>query len=174
MIKYIAFLRGINVGGHKILKMKDLNATFAEMGFENVKTFIQTGNVVFDSTQSESIELIETIKNKINDCFGFDVTVILTTVDKIKHLISQKPFVEMTGNIKMYATLLAGKPVNNPILPFSSPKGDIEVFAIENNIVLSIGKESKGRYGFPNGLIEKEFGVLATTRNWNTICKLIK
>jgi uncharacterized protein (DUF1697 family) len=86
MNSYIALLRAINVGGHRKIKMQDLRGMFASAGFNDVKTYIQSGNVIFSSPESAPGTLAETIETEIKNTFGHDVDVIIRTREQFKAL----------------------------------------------------------------------------------------
>jgi uncharacterized protein (DUF1697 family) len=174
MIEYIIFLRGINVSGQKVIKMQDLAKLFESFGFNNVKTYLQTGNILFDSDETDSEKIIKIIDDGIYQELGYKVTVILRTKQELLDVVDSNPFKDYEGDVKYYLTFLAEKPKQPPALPIRMNDIENEVFKLENNIVYTVGFNVKGRYGFPNVFIEKEFGVPATTRNWNTILKILK
>jgi uncharacterized protein (DUF1697 family) len=85
---YIALLRGINVGGHRPLKMEELRQMFVMLGFENVSTYIQSGNVVFDAADQDESQLATKIKNQIADTFEYDVPMIICTVEQLQKTLA--------------------------------------------------------------------------------------
>jgi len=176
MTGYVAFLRGINVGGQKLVKMEDLNQCFAALGFKNVKTLIQSGNVLFESSAMPAAELVKKIGKRLEKDLGFSVPLMLQTRQSIEALIKQNPFkaVKPGADVKLYVAFLAEEPKFKPTLPLKSPKKDIEILAISGQMVFCLAfPAGEGRYGFPNPMVESEFGVPATTRNWNTVLKLV-
>ena len=105
---------------------------------------------------------------------GYRVTVILRTKNDLLDIVESSPFIDYDGDVKYYLTFLAEQPKQAPTLPIRMNDIENEVFKIDNNTVFTVGFNVKGRYGFPNVFIEKEFGVPATTRNWNTILRILK
>ena len=176
MMRYMVFLRGINVSGQKLIKMDDLTKIFTGSGYKNVETFIQSGNVVFDARESDRDALVLKVSSMLNNSLGYHVDVMPRTYDEINQLVMADPFgsIEQGRDVKKYVTF-----VNEPMkvsfkLPFMSPAGDVEVFKIEGQTIFSLALPAKeGRYGFPNIFIEKLLKVPATTRNWNTVCKMV-
>lgn len=174
MAKYMAFLRGINVGGHKIIKMKDLSNAFASLGFKNVKTFIQSGNVIFEDDKNAN-DSTKKIESKLLKLAGYEVAVFLRTISDIEDMVRHNPFKETKFNdAKKYVTFLYDKPKSKPKLPLMSSKKDVEVIGISNRELFCLAFQKNGRFGFPNAFVEKEFGMKATTRNWNTVSKILK
>ena len=175
-IRYIAFLRGINVSGQKIIKMTDLAAMFGKMKFDNVKTYIQSGNVLFDSLETNQTELTIAVEEGLYKALGYKVVVILRSLDELRDIISENPFKEKVESEteKFYVTLLAAEPTKQFELPLCSINNDAEVFQLDNLNAYCISRRINGKSGFPNLLVEKKLGVPATTRNWNTINNLAK
>jgi uncharacterized protein (DUF1697 family)/GNAT superfamily N-acetyltransferase len=174
--RYVAFLRGINVGGKKIIKMEELNKIFTSAGFLKVRTLIQSGNVIFNSTSGQIAKLNKEIADLIRKNLGFDVEVFVKSLQELKEIFLSDPFAERksTGRSKLYLSLLSSPPSKKPYLPFFSEKKDVEIFRIDHDMAFIITHEINGRYGFPNNFFEETLGVTATTRNWNTIEKLVK
>ena len=175
MIKYVAFLRGINVGGHKLIKMEELSRIFTSLGCKNVKTYIQSGNVIFETSASDSKALTKKIEKELLDIFGYEATVFLRTMAEVEDMLDQNPFKKFksSAKVKMYVTFLSRIPDKKPKLPLVSAKDGLEIFSIKNCEAFLLSQMVKGRFGFPNNFIEKEVGVPATTRNWNTVNKII-
>ena len=92
MQTYISILRGINVGGHKSVKMDVLRQIYVDLGFENVQTYIQSGNVVFCSENSSAKDLITKITEKIVEKFNFDVPLMVISLSEFKEIINNNPF----------------------------------------------------------------------------------
>ena len=168
MIEYVAFLRGINVGGKKVIKMEDLTGVFVALGFKNVRTFIQSGNVIFDAAEASSQVLVGKIEKKLLKSLGHEVTVILRTIDHLKDIVRRNPFkkIEPAADVVMFVTFLSDEPNRKLKLPLTFAKENLEVFDIRdcNAFILSRRKQN-GWFGFPNNFIEKELGVPAITRN---------
>jgi uncharacterized protein (DUF1697 family) len=176
MARYFAFLRGINVSGQKLIKMTELAKIFTDAGCSHVKTFIQSGNVVFDSSETD-LKIVEmNLDLALTKSLGYRVEVFLRTAEEMKQMTAMNPFqtIDESTNVKMYVTF-TGQPVSASVkLPLLSPAGDVELVRVAGNTIFSLAHPAKeGRYGFPNSFIEKTFRIPATTRNWNTICKMV-
>ena len=172
--RYVAFLRGINVGGKKIVKMDDLNKIFTSAGFTGVKTLIQSGNVIFFSTVDDIPALITEVEDLLLKGLGFSVMVILTRYSDILAMLELNPFGHLPDDkkSKRYVSLLPGPPLKKPELPLFSENQDLELIRMEGNCVYFLTHEINGRFGVPNTFIETIIGHSSTTRNWNTIEKL--
>jgi len=176
MIKYVAFLRGINVGGKKLIKMEDLRRVVESLGLKNVRTFIASGNVLFETSQTNRGALAKTIEKKLLTAFGHDVPVALQTIDELKDILRTGPFkkIKPGADVMMCVTLLAAEPKACPKLPLKSAIENLEVLPIKNRAAFILCRRKKnGSFSFPNNFFEKEFGVSATTRNWNTIRRIV-
>ena len=92
MPTYVAMFRGINVGGHKIIKMQDLPASFEALGFRQVRTYVQSGNVIFESEKVSSKSLSKGIEEKILSKFGFSVKLVLRTSSEMKQVVDDNSF----------------------------------------------------------------------------------
>jgi len=176
MTRYVAFLRGVNVSGQKILKMEYLREVFVSAGLSSVITFIQSGNIIFDAKESDIRKLTTALEDHLLKTLGYKVQVILRTFHELTELIKSDPFKGFAAieNIKLYITLISAEPEKEIRFPMVSPKNDVEVFGRNNLDFYCISKQQNGSFGFPNLFIEKEFRIPATTRNWNTICKISK
>ena len=176
MINYVAFLRGINVGGKKLIKMEDLSRVFVSLGFKNVRTFIQSGNVIFDAAETNPNVLAKKIEKKIAESFGHEVPVLLQTLTELEAILKRDPFkkIKPGDEVMMFVTFLGAEPSTKPKLPLISSTENLEVFAIKDRAAFILARRKKnGSCGFPNNFIEKQLGVSATTRNWTTINRII-
>ena len=175
MTTHVAFLRAINVAGHATIKMTDLNRAFVSAGCENVRTVIQSGNVLFDC-DGVGRAFIDRVRQNLTSLTGAQVQMMVRTQRELENIIKTAPFQEYENRreLKCYVAFLASDPVKRPPLPVLSQKEALEVLKVEGRevFVLSRRKENSQMYGFPNGLVESEFGVPATTRNWSTIRKI--
>lgn len=175
MIKYVAFLRGINVGGHKLIKMTDLARFFSAMGFGKVKTYIVSGNVLFETAETNSDALTRKVETGLHKALGYEVAVILRTISELEALVEQDPFKQLgaDADVKKYVTFLAEKHQSKLKVPVLSPKKDWEIIHLNPREVFIVAHPVTGRYGESMGAIEKEFGKSVTTRNWNTVVKIL-
>src|SRR5512136_2625192 len=107
-INYCGFLRGINVGGHALVKMAELKNAFEKMGFENVRTVLASGNVLFETGQSNKKVLVAKIERELKQAFKKDIKVMLRSLADLKRLQSASPFenIEVTPGTRLYITFL--------------------------------------------------------------------
>jgi uncharacterized protein (DUF1697 family) len=177
MARYFAFLRGINVSGQKLIKMTELAKIFTDAGCSHVKTFIQSGNVVFDTSEPGAKVVEVKLEKVLAKSLGYSVDVFVRTAEEISQIVDMQPFVVFDNNsdVKKYVTFTKQLLPASLKLPLLSPTGDVELIMTSSNNIFSLAHPAKdGRYGFPNSFIEKTFRIPATTRNWNTVCKMVK
>ncbi len=171
MIKCVAFLRGINVGGHKKVPMLDLRRCFAETGFSEVKTLLNSGNVLF-ATKPAHLEILRRkIETAIRKQFGFDVLVIVRALSEIDETIARDPFknVAVDKNTRLYVTFLAALPNSAPPRKFPS---DLRIVSVAGREVFSVLNLQNARSVDALAFIEQTWGKNSTTRNWNTIRRI--
>ncbi len=175
MNKYIAFLRAINVAGHAKVKMSNLKQAFIAAGCKDVRTVIQSGDVIFEAPERDAESRIQEIQNRLCELLGTQATVMYRTLREVEDIVRTAPFkdIETDSETKLYVAFLSRKPRNKPTLPLLLPKEALEAVQMKNLEVFIVSRKKKnGGYGFPNNFIEKEFGVPATTRNWSTVIKI--
>jgi uncharacterized protein (DUF1697 family) len=170
---YISMLRGINVSGQKKIKMDELTKLYESLGFKNVRTYIQSGNVVFYSSEKDVVKLILSIENKIEEIFGFDVKVFIKTTGELSRILENNPFREINEN-SIYVTFLSGIPVDPNHEKIMAAKNPSEVYAIAGNVIYFNCPTGYGKTKLNNNFFEKILQVTATTRNWNTVNKLFE
>lgn len=174
MTVYIALLRGINVSGQKIIKMEHLRAVFEEMQFGQVRTYIQSGNVIFEAAEQDTSLLEEQIEQKIQQVYSFQVPVIVRTSRELELVVEQNPFdiTELSANEKVYVSLLSQEPSAEAVQVLETFKSGIDDFHIHGREVYILVRAGYGESLFSNNFLEKKLKVSATTRNWATVNKL--
>lgn len=172
-IKYIAFLRGINVGGHHRLPMADLKEELAVMGFAEVQTLLNSGNVIFSTADKEVESLEEEIAERLETRFGFPVPVLVRKGEEILQLFSENPFkeTEVSPETRLYVSFLKLHPQEIE-LPWTAEDQSFSILRVQNRIVCSVLQLPET--GTTKGMesLEKIFGRNITTRNWNTVEKI--
>jgi uncharacterized protein (DUF1697 family) len=172
---YVAFLRGINVGGHTI-KMEGLKKVFESIGLNNVMTLLASGNVLFtDNSHANSSELTKSIEEKLEKTYEYHIGVILRNAQEIGNLLNSQPFqsIIVTPQTRLYTTFLSEKPKSSLGIPYLSPEKDFSILSIINKEVCSVLTLSKERNTTDiMKILEKEYGKRITTRNWNTVRKI--
>jgi uncharacterized protein (DUF1697 family) len=175
--RYIALLRGINVGGQRLIKMDELARIFDGSGFKNVRTFQQSGNVFFDSASANQTALTKKIEKALREALGYEVTVVLRTIAELQTLVKRNPFrrFQSSQDVMLCVVFLTEDPQNKVPIPLVSTSDNLEVFAVRDRAVFVVLRRKKtGWFGFPNNFVEKQFGVSGTTRQWSSINKIVK
>jgi uncharacterized protein (DUF1697 family) len=171
---YAALLRGINVGGHNNVSMQDLAKTFSGLGFKNVRTVLASGNVLFETPRTTVTTLERSISKALAATFGFDIDVLLRTREEIEKLVASAPFkgIRVTSQTRLYVTFLAER--SKPLRPYRSANGQLKMFGGLGREVFSVVSLS-GSAGSVDlmKVIEQRFGRKVTTRNWNTVVRLL-
>ncbi len=176
MKTYVALLRGINVGGQNKVKMVTLKEVFAKLGFIDVTTYIQSGNVVFKSKILEISSLEKQIETAIETNFGFKASVLIKTEKELAIILNESPFKnpeDITAK-QVYYVLLKEKPAPNlkqALVPNNYPN---EQFLITANCVYLNCLKGAGKAKLTNNVIEKKLKISSTTRNHRTLLKLIE
>ncbi|HET6527282.1 MAG TPA: DUF1697 domain-containing protein [Balneolaceae bacterium] len=171
MNTYIALLRGINVGGHNKLPMKELVQLLEDLGLHNVKTYIQTGNVAFKS-EKDSAKLAESIKAAIEKDYGFAPHVLVLTFNEFQKAMTSNPFPEAEAEPKtLHLYFLDREPENPDLESLESIKKDSERFILKNKTFYLHAPEGVGRSKLA-AKVEKVLGVPATARNWRSVGKI--
>ncbi len=171
-MKYIALLRGINVSGQKIIKMADLRAYLTKAGFNNVNTYIQSGNIVFESSEINTALLEDKIKGTIEQYYGFIVPTIVLTLLEIEHAISKQPFKDIDDK-RLYLTYLSQNPDENGMEKLLKYQTNGEELKLIGKVLYMYSPNGVARSKLTNNLVEKNLAVSATTRNWRTSNKLL-
>jgi uncharacterized protein (DUF1697 family) len=174
---YVALLRGINVGGFKLIKMKELARIFADAGLKTVRTYIASGNVIFESGSANRAALTRKIEKALQKTLGYEVTVVLRTLSEIERIVNRNPFkiYEASQDLMLCVVFLANEPKAKPKLPLVSLTDNLEVFEVaEGTACVVLRRKKTGWFGFPNNFVEKQFSVTGTTRQWRSVKKLLE
>lgn len=171
MERYATILRGINVSGQKKIRMADLSRLYETLGFTNVRTYIQSGNVIFDSVPVKPDNLIREIEQAIQKKFGFDVPVLVRTREEIRAAISANPFLKEKDidATKLHLTFLEHVPEKSAVREFDPGSLGQDRYSIEETNVYLYCPGGYGKTRLSNTFLEKQLGVRATTRNWKTV-----
>jgi uncharacterized protein (DUF1697 family) len=176
MHTYISMLRGINVSGQKIIKMTELKALYESLRLSNVTTYIQSGNVVFQSGNKDPLSIGASIEKAIAKSFGFSVTVVLRRPDEFRKVIGKCPFLGTAGvdENRLYVTFLKSRPA----LPLVKAMAQVsakntDTYEIAGTEIYLHCPTGYGKTLFSINFFEKHLKVAATTRNWNTVQTLL-
>jgi len=175
MAVLISFLRGINVGGNKKIKMTELKTLYESLGFTNVQTLLQSGNVVFETDLTDPLEIARQIEDGIEKTFGFSSKIVLRTPDHLRAVIEGHSFSDeqLTEPSRILVMFLLNMPDVEAVDTFKNDYKGPEPYHFN-------GQEMYIHYGsgmadskLSNALIDKRLKTISTGRNWNTVTKLL-
>lgn len=176
MTTHLALLRGINVSGHNMIKMDALKATLEAIGFKNVQTYIQSGNVFVDTEEENAAKVGFQIKQEIFKAFGHEVPIVVIGKSDLEKSLKNNPFLKEkdvdTKKLYVAFTSIALRSDSINDLKMSQVKPD-EAHIDENRIFIKYAVGA-GKTRFDQKYIEKKLNVTATIRNWNTVSQLFK
>jgi uncharacterized protein (DUF1697 family) len=169
---YIALFRGINVGGKNILPMKELILLLQNFGFENIKTYIQSGNVVFRSNKKDEPPLSRQISKKIKEIYRSEPIIHILGLQELENAISKNPFPESESKPEsLHLGFLAAEPKNPDFIKLEALKKNSERYRLIDKIFYLNAPEGIGRSKLAANS-ERLLGVPMTDRNWRTVCKI--
>ena len=172
MITFIALLRGINVGGHKKVPMAELRELLTNSGLLCVRTYIQSGNIVFKSKESSALLLESLIAKAIQKQFGFEVSVLVRTKAELLEIFNNSPFTEVKKR-KSYFMLLHDVPNKELVTEASAKLYEGEEYQIIKDCLYYYSEKGYGQAKFNMNFFEKKLNTFATSRNYNTMLKLL-
>jgi uncharacterized protein (DUF1697 family) len=174
MVRFVAFLRGINVGGHIVVKEK-LKEIFTALGFQNVSTYKQSGNIIFETAMSNPQEIKGKIEDSLRRVLGFEVAVLVRTFPQLKSIVELDPFKGQTSEgTSFLVTFLPTQFSTFPLpLPLTIPKSTAQVLSAKSTEVFSV-THGGGEGALPNPFLEAKLKVKATTRNMNIIKEILE
>ncbi len=169
-------LRGINVGGKKIVRMEKLRISFEALEFGRVRTYVQSGNVVFEAERASPDDLSKTIAEKISKDFGFPIPVVVRTSDEMGKIVGGNPFLNERGLdlSKLHVTFLTALPAKNAKERIDALNAGPDQFRIKGREIYLYCPDGYGRTRLSNNAIEKALSIGATTRNWKTVSTLAR
>lgn len=175
-ITYIAFLRGINVGGHHKVPMAELKNLLVGMGCENVSTILNSGNIIFDFNKGKLLEIEDEIRRCLETNFGFSIPTILRTAAEILELYHQEPFADivLTKELRFYVSFLIDAPKASIEIPWHSDDKSFRILKKVDRTIVSVLDLSISQTPKAMKALEDFFGKGITTRNWNTIKRIAR
>lgn len=169
---YISMLRGINVGGHRKIKMDDLKILYENLQLENVMTYIQSGNVVFQSNIQSCKALADLISKQIHQQFQLDVPVIVKSLEEFNDLYENNPFVTQNKDTEKLYIIFLSENINEPVIEEINKYAGDDLFIIYKSAIYLFCTNGYGKTKLTNTFFEKKLKILATTRGWTTVSKL--
>ena len=176
METYIAILRGINVSGQKKIKMADLKAHLKELNFKNVRTYIQSGNVIFEHKETTPESLENEIEKKISEKYGFQVPTIIISPSELEYVLNNNPFLNDPNKAsdRLYVTFLSAIPSSINIGKLKNIDHSPEEYILDGKNIYFFSPSSYGKAKMNNNFFENKLKTAATTRNWKTVNKLLE
>lgn len=176
MKTYITILRGINVSGHNMIKMAELKKMFETLPFENVRTYIQSGNIVFNAQPASDRDLEKQIHDTIQKTFSFSVPVIVLEEKEIRKVQQHNPF--LTGRnediTKLHVTFLDAIPENTLVEKLMETAQFLpDEWILDGKTIYVFCPNGYGKTKLNNNFFENKLKVTATTRNWKTVNELV-
>lgn len=173
-MRYVAFIRGINVGGNKKLPMADLRASLASLGYTEIATYIQSGNAVFTSPSDDPRAVARAIEGIIEQDSGLDVSVMVLTGKQLAAAIEQNPFPDAAARpTELHVTFLSEPPDERVFDEIDPRQFEPDEYRVIDQVMYLHCPNGLGRSKLAAYPWERRLGVKATSRNWNTVTKLL-
>ena len=177
MNTYIALLRGINVSGYNKIKMVDLKQLFIDLSFNNITTYIQSGNVIFQDEENDVSKIENNILKAIKTKFGYDLKVLVITKNELETIFNSNPYLNRSSIdiTKLCVTFLSTNPIVENIAEIETLVSNNEdEFKVIGKIIYLHCPTGFAKTKLTNNLFERKLKSIATTRNWKTITKLVE
>ena len=169
-MKYLAFLRAINVGGNAVIKMADLKRMFEAAGLENVQTYIQSGNVIFESNEhADALE--KQIEGALEKAAAYKIHAFVRTMHEVQAIAEKSPFTAREGEMA-YVTFLKKQPDQKSQQTLLSFKNEADDFAFRGRELYNLRRDREQSI-FSGTFVEKHLKMPTTTRNMSTISKIV-
>jgi uncharacterized protein (DUF1697 family) len=173
MPRYVALLRSVNIGGHGRIAMNDLRASFASLGYDDVLTYIQTGNVLFSTSSRNEKTTVDDIEGQLAEDFGDSPAVLLRTVPELQRVGSSSPYAKAGANpARHHVTFLATAPSKAVVKSLDLPPSGQDELVVDGREVYVHTPNGYAETKYTGTFLERRLGVVSTTRNWNTVTKL--
>ncbi|UCB46189.1 MAG: DUF1697 domain-containing protein [Spirochaetota bacterium] len=168
---FISMLRGINVSGRKNIQMEELRGLYKSLNLVDVETYVQSGNVVFNTTEQDTSKLACILEATLEEAFGYDVRVFIRATEDFQRIIESNPYLNERNEdpAKLYVTFLYSPPSESRLGNFSRPDEEIAEFVVGEREIYLFCLNGYGRTRLSNSFFEKKLDIPATTRNWNTV-----
>ena len=171
-MKYVAFLRGINVGGKNKIKMETLREILSAQGFENVATYINSGNIIFETARNDDVEIAVNIETAIEKEFGSKIKTIVRTVDEIKNIVADNPFGQFENDKDVHVFFLDEPMPEEKRELLLSNNSAVETYVVRDREIFCHLKISVLDSLMGKDYIAKKLKISSTARNWRTVNKV--
>jgi uncharacterized protein (DUF1697 family) len=176
MKTYISILRGINVSGHRVIKMDALKQICTRLSFENIQTYIQSGNIIFNFKETDADKISDLLNTAIKKTFDFDIPVITLTFFELENVITLNPFLKdkIKDSTYFHITFLSNNPTKEKIELLKSTDCKNDKYEVIDKAIYLYCPDSYSNSKLTNTFLESKLKVTATTRNWKTANELLK
>jgi uncharacterized protein (DUF1697 family) len=176
MTTYISILRGVNVSGYNVIKMNEFYKLYSDLGYSNIKTYIQSGNIIFQTVNTLPTYLEKIISEKIKEMFGLNINVFVFETDEYKRIIDNNPFIsEQTKDIAcQYISFLSSEPLAENLEKIRQKLSTNEELIIHGKTLYLYYPNGYSNSKINNNIIETKLNVISSTRNWRTCIKLLE
>lgn len=174
MNQFIVLLRGVNVSGHNLLPMKELKKVMEDAGFESVATYIQSGNIIFKSSESNNEHIKSLIIELIQKHFNLSISVFILSKSQLLDIMNNSPYKDEVDTKKLYYIIFDQTPSNELVDKLKNIQYPPDEYFIKDSVIYLNCHNGYGNTKFSNNFFENKLKLKATTRNWNTLQKLIE
>jgi uncharacterized protein (DUF1697 family) len=175
VLSCVALLRGINVGGKNLLPMKDLACMFEAAGCTRVRTYIQSGNVLFTASRAKTVNLPGLIHDAIADRFGYQVPVLLRTLEELDATIGNNPYLEAGAPESwLHVMFLADHPETARVATLDPLRSPLDAYTVRGREIYLQCPNGVGNTRLTNSYFDSRLATVSTGRNWRTVCKLLE
>jgi uncharacterized protein (DUF1697 family) len=173
MPRYVALLRGINVGGNNMIKMEKLRETFAALGFENVKTYINSGNIAFDAKKTSDAKLAKKIHDTIENEFGFNISVMVRSADDLAKVLKANPYLgKFDDDRYLHVFFLENELTAEQAELLMEQANENEFITADGRTIYYMLKISILDSALGKGFLDKKLKIPSTARNWRTVGRI--
>jgi uncharacterized protein (DUF1697 family) len=171
---YVGLLRGVNVGGKNRIPMPELREVFADLGHEGVRTYVQSGNVVFDSRSTSPNEVAAGIEHAVSETFGLTISVLVRTRRELERVAGTNPFpTKDVAPTSLHVAFLADRPSAKAVRALDPKRSPPDEFVVRGREIYLRFPGGSARSKLTIDYFERALGTRATARNWNTVLKLL-
>jgi uncharacterized protein (DUF1697 family) len=171
--RYVALLRSVNVAGHGRLAMDELRASFETLGYSDVTTYIQTGNVLFTAASKSETALASAIEQRLAEDFGDSPAVLLRSVAELRRVGASSPYAKAGADkARHHVTFLATVPSKAALEALRLPPSGRDELVVDGKEIYVHTPDGYANTKYTGTFLERRLGVVSTTRNWNTVTKI--
>ncbi len=172
---YVALLRGINVGGKNKILMAHLSEMFVNAGCKNVRTFIQSGNVIFDGSAKLSAQVPRLVAEQIADVLGYKTPVVLRSLLELEEAVNNNPFLKLDSDLGLlHLVFLAALPEPSKVAALDPQRSPGDEYVVRGREIYLSLPNGAGESKLTNAYFDSKLSTTSTGRNWRTVTKLLE